>query len=70
MVLGPGPIELLCAEMARLAGAGTLIIAGMAQDASRLETAKQLGVTHAINLQETNLTDFVLAAMDSARTWS
>jgi threonine dehydrogenase-like Zn-dependent dehydrogenase len=36
VVLGPGPIGLLCAEMARLAGAGTLIVAGMAQDQSRL----------------------------------
>ena len=51
VVLGPGPIGLLCAEMARLAGAGTLIVAGMAQDASRLAAAKELGVTHAINLQ-------------------
>jgi alcohol dehydrogenase/L-iditol 2-dehydrogenase len=59
VVLGPGPIGLLCAEMARLAGAGNLIVAGMAQDKSRLEAAKELGVTHAINLQETNLVDFV-----------
>lgn len=59
VVLGPGPIGLLCAEMARLAGAGTLIVAGMAQDASRLAAAKELGVTHAVNLQEINLVDFV-----------
>lgn len=59
VVLGPGPIGLLCAEMARLAGAGTLIVAGMAQDAARLAAAKELGVTHAINLQEVNLKDFV-----------
>jgi threonine dehydrogenase-like Zn-dependent dehydrogenase len=59
VVLGPGPIGLLCAEMARLAGAGTLVVAGMAQDASRLEAAKELGVTHAINLQKVDLKDFV-----------
>lgn len=59
VVLGPGPIGLLCAEMARLAGAGNLIIAGLTQDASRLEAAKQLGNIHAINLQETNLRDYV-----------
>jgi alcohol dehydrogenase/L-iditol 2-dehydrogenase len=64
VVLGPGPIGLLCAEMARLAGAGNLIVAGMAQDASRLQAAKELGVTHAINLQEINLKDFVYSIGD------
>lgn len=64
VVLGPGPIGLLCAEMARLAGAGNLIVAGMASDASRLEAAKELGVTHAVNLEETNLKDLVLSLGD------
>ncbi|QQS45700.1 MAG: zinc-binding dehydrogenase [Acidobacteriota bacterium] len=59
VVFGPGPIGLLCAEMARLDGAGTLIIAGLPQDASRLEAAKQLGVTHAVDLTETNLNDLI-----------
>jgi L-iditol 2-dehydrogenase len=59
VVLGPGPIGLLCAEMARLAGAGNLIVAGMSQDKSRLEAAKELDVTHAINLEETDLKEFV-----------
>src|SRR4029453_18463846 len=59
VVLGPGPIGLLRGEVARVAGAGTLIVAGMAQDASRLAAAKELGVTHAINLQEVDLKDFV-----------
>jgi L-iditol 2-dehydrogenase len=45
--------------MARLAGAGTLIVAGIAQDASRLEAAKELGSVHAINLQDVDLNDFV-----------
>jgi L-iditol 2-dehydrogenase len=64
VVLGPGPIGLLCAEMARLAGAGVLIVAGMSQDASRLQAAKELGVTHAINLEEVNLKEFVLSHSD------
>jgi alcohol dehydrogenase/L-iditol 2-dehydrogenase len=59
VVLGPGPIGLLCAEMARLNGAGNLIIAGMTQDAPRLAAAKEIGVTHAINLQETNPVDLI-----------
>jgi len=64
VVFGPGPIGLLCAEMARINGAGTLIIAGMPQDASRLEAARQLGVTHAVNVMETNLTDLVHSVGD------
>lgn len=63
VVLGPGPIGLLCAEMARLAGAGTLIIAGLTQDAPRLDAAKRMGAT-AINLQETNLSDYVRSIGD------
>jgi alcohol dehydrogenase/L-iditol 2-dehydrogenase len=59
VVMGPGPIGLLCAEMARLNGAGTLIVAGMAQDEPRLKAARLLGVTHAINVEETDLVDFV-----------
>jgi L-iditol 2-dehydrogenase len=42
-VIGPGPIGLLCALMARLAGAGHLVVIGIPADAQRLETAKKLG---------------------------
>ena len=59
VVLGPGPIGLLCAEMARLAGAGNLIVSGMTRDASRLESARALGVTHTIDGEETDLVDFI-----------
>ncbi len=64
VVMGPGPIGLLCAEMARLAGAGNLIVAGMASDAPRLQAAKALGVTHAVNLQETDLKELVMGIGD------
>lgn len=59
VVLGPGPIGMLCAQMAKLNGAGTVIIAGLDQDAARLAAAGNLGVTQAINLQQTNLADFL-----------
>jgi len=42
-VIGPGPIGLLCVAMARLAGAGHLIVIGTAADAKRLEVARQIG---------------------------
>ena len=40
VVLGPGPIGLLCARMAALSGADPLIVAGVTADAPRLETAR------------------------------
>jgi 2-desacetyl-2-hydroxyethyl bacteriochlorophyllide A dehydrogenase len=43
LVIGPGPIGLLCALMARLNGAGHLMVSGLPADAGRLAVAKQLG---------------------------
>jgi alcohol dehydrogenase/L-iditol 2-dehydrogenase len=60
VVLGPGPIGLLCAEMARISGAGALIMSGAGElDARRLEAARSLGVTEAINSQVTDLAEVV-----------
>ena len=42
-VIGPGPIGLLCAAMAKLSGAGHLVVIGTAADANRLHVAKQIG---------------------------
>ncbi len=43
LVLGPGPIGLLCAQMAKLSGAGKVIVAGLPSDRLRLGIARQLG---------------------------
>jgi L-iditol 2-dehydrogenase len=42
-IIGPGPIGLLCALMAKLSGAGHLIVIGIPADAHRLEVARKLG---------------------------
>jgi len=42
VVLGPGPIGILCAEMARLAGAQVALV-GLERDRARLEVAKAYG---------------------------
>ena len=42
VVIGPGTIGILCAAMARLCGAEVAVV-GLAQDARRLEVAKQYG---------------------------
>jgi L-iditol 2-dehydrogenase len=64
VVLGPGPIGLLCARMAALSGADPLIVAGCTADASRLETARRLGATHAVDVQTDNLDEIVLDVSD------
>jgi L-iditol 2-dehydrogenase len=43
LVIGPGPIGLLCALMAKLSGAGHVMVAGIPGDEKRLEVAKTLG---------------------------
>lgn len=46
LVLGPGPIGLLCLHMAKLCGAGPLITAGLQTDEPRMQAASALGATH------------------------
>ena len=43
LVLGPGPIGLLCALMAKLRGAHPLVVAGLPADEGRLDVARRLG---------------------------
>lgn len=63
-VLGPGPIGLLCLMMARLQGAGTIVMAGLSADAARLELARQLGATHTLDLQTRDAGDFMRSIGD------
>jgi L-iditol 2-dehydrogenase len=59
VVLGPGPIGLIAAEMARLSGAGTIVVAGMKRDAARLAAATALGVAYAVDIEATDLAALV-----------
>jgi alcohol dehydrogenase/L-iditol 2-dehydrogenase len=59
VVLGPGPIGLLCARMAALAGADPLIVAGRSADVARLATAKQLGATRTVIVDRESLAEVV-----------
>lgn len=59
VVLGPGPIGLLAAEMARLAGAAPLVVAGTKADGPRLTAARALGVSHAVDVDATELAELV-----------
>jgi threonine dehydrogenase-like Zn-dependent dehydrogenase len=50
-VIGPGPIGLLCAAMARVAGAGHLLVIGMPVDARRLSVTLQVGADTVLGAQ-------------------
>jgi L-iditol 2-dehydrogenase len=43
VVIGPGPVGLFSLQMARLAGAGTIVVTGTSRDQKRLELAERLG---------------------------
>ncbi len=59
LVLGPGPIGLLCMELAKIAGASWVGVAGLKQDALRMKVAQSLGVDRIITDGE----DAILEAM-------
>jgi alcohol dehydrogenase/L-iditol 2-dehydrogenase len=51
VVIGPGPIGLLCATLARLSGAGRVLLVGTARDKSRMEAGLRGGATLAIDVE-------------------
>ena len=50
-VIGPGPIGLLCAAMAKLAGAGHLLVIGTSVDVKRLAVALHMGADTVLGAQ-------------------
>jgi L-iditol 2-dehydrogenase len=61
LVVGPGPIGLLCALMAKLSGAGQIIVAGLPSDQYRFSVARQLGATQTLS---ENVAETILAMGD------
>ncbi len=59
VVLGPGPIGLLCARMAVLSGATPLIVGGLTADEPRLDAARRLGATHTVDVETEDLNELV-----------
>lgn len=59
VVAGPGPIGLMGVVLARLMGAGTIILIGTRRE--RLELGLKLGADVAVNLTEENVVERVLA---------
>ena len=56
LVCGPGPIGLMCAWLALQAGA-QVVVAGTGSDGDRLERARSMGVTAAVNVEDTDVVE-------------
>jgi len=64
VVLGPGPIGLMALQMANLGSPADLWMVGTKRDSARLETAKLLGATKTLIVEEEDATAEVLAHGD------
>src|SRR5207249_293831 len=64
VILGPGQRGLASVIAAREAGAGCIIVTGLAADERKLELARELGAHHAINIEKDDITNLVREATD------
>ena len=62
VILGPGPIGILCMKMALLGGASACILSGLSRDKMRLRLGDQYGATHTIASDQESLHDLVQEA--------
>ncbi|MCZ6515323.1 MAG: zinc-binding dehydrogenase [Acidobacteria bacterium] len=58
-VMGPGPIGLLCLQMARVCGASPLLMLGVAADRPRLNLARELGADITVDVETENAVEKV-----------
>lgn len=58
-VIGPGPVGLLCATMAKLSGAGQIIVVGTAADAKRLDVAREIGADAVLGAHGEDVAEWV-----------
>lgn len=63
VVIGPGPIGLFTAQVAKSFGA-KVIITGLTNDQVRLNKAKELGIDHVVNTQEEDVKELVNSLTD------
>jgi alcohol dehydrogenase/L-iditol 2-dehydrogenase len=66
VVIGPGPIGLLCAQMAKLGGAAAVVVAGTTRDRARLATATNAWATHAVDVETEDMKPILRGLGDGA----
>ena len=64
VIQGPGPIGIMALQIARLRGAGALVVLGTDVDAHRMEVAQELGATHIVNIQREDVSKVVKSLGD------
>jgi len=64
VIIGPGPIGLLCTKMASIIGASDIVVVGTDGDDSRMEIAKKLGATLTINSSQQDPVPIIMAMRD------
>ncbi|TQQ85802.1 sorbitol dehydrogenase [Peptacetobacter hominis] len=63
LIIGPGPIGLLLAQVIKAQGA-KVIMTGISKDMPRLEIAKELGVDRVVNVAEESLEEIIMEMTD------
>ncbi len=62
VITGPGPIGLLCLQVARAAGAGMTVVSGAPSDAAlRLPVGREVGADVTVNVRDEDLVERVMA---------
>lgn len=64
VIIGPGPIGILCSVMAKLAGASNIIVIGTIGDDERLEIALRYGASKIINSSNQDPMDHIMSIGD------
>ena len=64
VIIGPGPIGLLCTKMAAILGASDIVVVGTDGDDARMEIAKKLGATMTINSSQQDPVPLIMALRD------
>lgn len=64
VIIGPGPIGLLCTKMASILGASDIVVVGTDGDDARMEIAKKLGATMTINSSQQDPVPLIMAMRD------
>ena len=59
VIQGAGAIGVMAAQMARIAGAGVIVVIGTARDTARLQVAQAVGATHVVSLDTDDPEDTV-----------